>query len=119
MTIRKLMLPIQGDFVAQRFDLATEIIIVHFEDGEILGEPRTIIMEKPSDEELCHMVVESNITDVVCGGIEELHYNFLVWKNVVVIDDIIGNYNEALDLAIRGQLHPRTILQHEDSYLSL
>lgn len=117
--MRKLMLPIQGDFIAQRFDLATEIIIVRFEDGRVVDEPRTIIMERPSDEELCQMVVESNITDVVCGGIEELHYNFLIWKKVKVIDGIIADWRTALGRAINDDLPPRTILQPEDSHLSL
>ena len=68
--------------MAPRFDLATEIFIAQHENGMLLGEPRTIIMESPSDEVLCQMVVEEHITDMVCGGIEELHYNFLVWKKV-------------------------------------
>ena len=113
------MLPIQGDFIAQRFDLATEIVIVRFENGRTLAEPKTIIMEKPSDEELCQMVVESNITDVVCGGIEELHYNFLVWKKVKVIDGVIGNWHTALEKAINDQLKPRAILKTNDTHLSL
>lgn len=117
--MRKLMLPIQGDFVAQRFDLATEIIIVRFENGTIAGEPKTIIMEKPSDEELCQMVVESNITDVVCGGIEELHYNFLVWKKVKIIDGIIGDWQTALAWTVAGKLAPRTVIPSKDPHLSL
>ena len=59
--MRKLMLPIQGDFIAQRFDLATEIVIVRFENGRPLAEPKTIIMEKPSDEELCGSSEENAI----------------------------------------------------------
>lgn len=117
--MRKLMLPVQGDFVAQRFDLATEIIIVHFEDGETVGEIKTIIMEKPSDEELCQMVVESNITDVVCGGIEELHYNFLVWKKVKIVDAIIADWRSALEKAVKDELNPRSILPLDEMHLSL
>jgi len=117
--MRKLMMPVQGDFIAQRFDLATEIIIIRFEHGMTMGEPKTIIMEKPSDEELCQMVVETNITDIVCGGIEELHYNFLIWKKVKVIDGIIGDWRTALDLAINDQLNARTIIPINDNHLSL
>jgi predicted Fe-Mo cluster-binding NifX family protein len=108
--MRKLLMPIQGDYVAQRFDLATEIIIVRFHDGKIIDKPKTIIMERPSDEELCQMIVESNITDVVCGGIEELHYNFLVWKKINVIDSVIGDWQTAMHKAINGTLHQRAIL---------
>ena len=117
--MRKLLIPIQGDFVAQRFDLATEIIIVRFERGEIAGEPKTIIMERPSDEELCQMVVESNITDVVCGGIEELHYNYLIWKKVNVFDAVLGNWRSALDKAVAGNLKPREIIKPLDEHSNL
>ena len=78
--VGKLLIPVQGDFVAPRFDLATEILIVRFENNSILGEPRTIIMERASEEELCQIVVKENITDIVCGGIEELHTIFLPGK---------------------------------------
>ncbi len=117
--MRKLLLPIQGDFIAPRFDLATEIIVVRFEDGKVVGEPRNFIMDSPSDEELCQMIVELNITDVVCGGIEEMHYNFLIWKKVNVIDSIVADWHTALDMAIVDGLQPRTLLKPQDHNLSL
>ncbi|SHO49132.1 NifB/NifX family molybdenum-iron cluster-binding protein [Desulfopila aestuarii] len=118
--MRKLLIPIQGDFVAPRFDLATEIFMARFENGEVVGEPKTIIMERPSDEGLCQMIVEEHITDVVCGGIEELHYNFLVWKKVKVLDGIIGGWQMALEKALSGRLQQGEILQqNSDEPLSL
>lgn len=118
--MRKLLIPIQGDFVAPRFDLATEILIARFENGEIVGEPRNIIMERPSDEGLCQMIVEENITDVVCGGIEELHYNFLVWKKLKVVDGVICGWKSALEKVLAGKLQQGEIVfdQH-DEQLSL
>ncbi|MCP3889585.1 MAG: hypothetical protein GY702_12040 [Desulfobulbaceae bacterium] len=114
--MRKLLIPIQGDFVAQRFDLAREIIIVTYDKNTIVGAPKTIIMNKASDEELCQMIVEENITDVVCGGIEEPHYNFLIWKKVTVLDSIIGGWQEAIDTMIAGTLKRGMILvsKHEE-----
>jgi predicted Fe-Mo cluster-binding NifX family protein len=108
--MQKIMIPIQGDYVAPRFDLATEILMARVERGQITGEPKTIIMERPSDEGLCQMVVEENITDVVCGGIEELHYNFLVWKKVSVLDGVIGDWQTALAKAVAGTLQQGEIL---------
>lgn len=108
--MQKLMIPIQSDFVAPRFDLATEVLIARYEDGVLMGEPRTIIMERPSDEGLCQMVVEEHITAMVCGGIEELHYNFLVWKKVKVLDGVIGEWQTALKKAIDGTLVQGAIL---------
>lgn len=104
-------MPIQGDFIAPRFDLATEVLIVRFTDGELLTEPKIIIMERSSDESLCQMAVEENITDVVCGGIEEVHYNFLVWKKVTTLDRVIGSWRAALDKLVAGTLQQGDVLQ--------
>lgn len=106
----KILIPIQGDFVAPRFDLATEILVARYENGRCTAEPKTIIMERPSDEGLCQMIVEENITDVICGGIEELHYNFLVWKKVTVFDGVIADWQTALDKALDGTLKQGDIL---------
>jgi predicted Fe-Mo cluster-binding NifX family protein len=112
-------MPIQGDFIAPRFDLATEILIVRFEKGKQDGAPRTIIMERPSDEALCQMVVEENITDLVCGGIDEVHYNFLIWKKVNVVDGVIGGWSQALEKAVRAELKQGQILSSGKDNLTL
>ncbi|CAG0908992.1 unnamed protein product, partial [Cyprideis torosa] len=102
------------------FDLATEILIVRIEEGKVAEEPRTIIMDRPSDEGLCQKIVAENITDVVCGGIEELHYNFLIWKKVSVIDAVIGGWKVALEGALAGTLQQGAIIRHHrEEFLSL
>ena len=118
--MQKLLITIQGDFIAPRFDLATEILIARFENGNIAGDPRTIIMERASDEDLCQMIVEENITDLVCGGIEELHYNFLLWKQVDVRDRVIGGWQEAMERVLDGSLKQGEILNCvQEKHLSL
>ncbi len=117
--MRKLLLPIQGDFIAPRFDLTTEIIVARFEQGKVVGDLKDFIMDSPSDEELCHMIIELNITDMVCGGIEEPHYNFLIWKKVKVIDGVIADWHTALDMAIKDGLEPGSLLNTQKSDLRL
>ena len=113
--MEKLLIPVQGDFVAQRFDLATEIIIAEFDTtGKLSGEPKNVIMERASDDELCQMIVDLNITDVICGGIGEQHYSFLVWKKITVYDSIIAKWRDAMDKAIAGKLEPGAILAMEN-----
>jgi predicted Fe-Mo cluster-binding NifX family protein len=107
---RKMLIVLQGDFVAQRFDLATELLIAEIDRGKLLGSPKTIIMERPGEEELCQMIIRSEISEVICGGIEETPYNFLVWKKVQIIDAVIGSWQAALDKAVAGDLLPREIL---------
>ena len=115
--MKKLMVLIQGDFVAPRFDLAREIYIVRFENGKIIGEPKMIILERSSDEALCQMAVEENITDMICGGIEEVHFNFLAWKKVIVLDAVIGSWRTAVEKAVSGTLVQGEILisQHDEA----
>jgi hypothetical protein len=108
--VEKLLIAIQGDLVAPRFDLTTEVLIARYEDGTLLGEPKTIIMDRPSDEGLCKMIVEEHITTTVCGGIEELHYNFLIWKKVNVLDGVIGKWQTALEKTLDGTLQQGAVL---------
>lgn len=110
--MEKLLMVIQGDYVAPRFDLATEILIVRFKEDTLPEEPKIIIMERASDESLCQKVVEENITFVVCGAIEEVHYNFLNWKNVTVLDGVIGGWRAALDRLLSGTLKSREVLKN-------
>jgi predicted Fe-Mo cluster-binding NifX family protein len=115
--MEKLLIPVQGDFVAPRFDLATEIIIAEFDkNGQMSGKPKTIIMERASDDELCQMIVDLNITDVICGGIGEQHYNFLIWKKVTVYDSIIANWQIAVEQASAGALEAGAILTIENGW---
>lgn len=118
--MHKLLIVIQGDYVAPRFDLATEVIIVKYENRCALEEPKNIIMERPSDEALSQMMVDEHITDLVCGGIEDLHYQFLVWKKVHVVDRVIAPWEEALKLHIEGKLQAGDVLHpHGNKEMSL
>ena len=108
--MRKLLIPIQGDVIAPRFDLATEILVAYFDHGQLLAEPQIIIMERPSEESLCQMAVEENITDFVCGGIEEVHYRFLIWKKVNALDRVIGLWRTAVEKILEGTLHQGDIV---------
>jgi predicted Fe-Mo cluster-binding NifX family protein len=115
----KILITAQGDFVAQRFDLTAEVVIAIVEDGELVGKLRTIIMDRPSAEDLCNMIMEENVAKVICGGIEDRHYQFLTWKKILVIDFVIGDYESVLKKAMAGELHPGDLLPLTRSDLSL
>jgi predicted Fe-Mo cluster-binding NifX family protein len=108
--MKKLMVIIQGDFIAPRFDLATEVLIVRFENNRAVGEAKMIIRERPSDESLCQMAVEEHITNIICGGIEEVHFNFLVWKKITVLDAVVGGWEKAVEKCVAGTLQQGEIL---------
>lgn len=115
----KILITAQGDFVAPRFDLTSEVVIATVENGVLAGKPRTIIMDRASAEELSNMIMEEDVSMVICGGIEERHYQFLTWKKIRVIDFVIGDHQSVLIQALAGKLQPGDILPLTRSDLSL
>jgi predicted Fe-Mo cluster-binding NifX family protein len=88
--IRKVLIPLSEEEVAPRFDLAAEVLLADLdEDGRILQE-KVLILPEPSAERLCHMVMTERAHTVICGGIEEEVFDYLTWKGITVIDNVIG-----------------------------
>ncbi|MBI4961829.1 MAG: dinitrogenase iron-molybdenum cofactor biosynthesis protein [Desulfomonile tiedjei] len=102
--VTKLLIPLLGDDVAPRFDLAPEalIAVIHSESGLI--EDRTIILPEASAESLCHLILAEKVDTVVCCGIEDEYYQYLIWKKLKVIDSVMGPYVRVLDKAMKGTL---------------
>lgn len=109
----RILLTLQGEVIAPRFDLATEILIARGERGELAEPPREILLPGPSGEELCGMVIKEGVTHLVCGGIEEEHYQYLTWKGVVVLDRVIGTGLLALRRTLAGQLQAGAVLREK------
>lgn len=107
----KILITVRGDFVAPRFDQTAEVIIAACYDHQLLEEPRSIILSEFSAEKMCDLVLKENVSVVVCGAIEEKHYQFLTWKKIVVIDSVIGPYKDAMELAVTNALVAGSILQ--------
>jgi len=106
----KILITIKKNSVAPRFDLASEVLIALCEGQQILGKPRTILMTRPSAEDLCALIIKEGVNTVICNGIEESHLQYLVWKKMRVIDSVVGPYGEALKAAAGGFLQSGTIL---------
>jgi hypothetical protein len=115
----KILLTVQGDFIAPRFDLTTEVVIATAAGGTLATKPRTIIMDRPSPENISSIIQEENITTVICGGMEDRHYQFLLWKKIQVIDFVIGDHVTALTRFLAGELHPGDIIPLTRSNLGL
>lgn len=93
---RKILIPLFNDYVAPRFDLATEVLITKV--GKSLdGDEKIVMLPKASAEQLCHMILMERIQTLICGGIEEEHYQYLKWKKVEVLDSVIGTWKSALE----------------------
>lgn len=106
----KAMVAVLKKDIAPRFDLTLEAVFVDIKAGKVKGEPRTILISRPSGEDLSALAVKEGVDVVVCGGIDEVHYDFLVWKEIRVIDGVIGPFDEALEVLAAGSLEPNAIL---------
>lgn len=106
----KILITLLGSDVAPRFDLTTEVLLVNAEAGKVVGKPKTILLPRASAEELCSLLLKEDVNCLICGGIEESHYEYVLWKKVRVIDKVIGPYARALELALANQLESGAIL---------
>ena len=106
----KILITIQNNSVAPRFDLTTEVLIALCEGQQVLGKPRTILMTRPSAEDLCALIIRENVNTVICNGIEENHLQYLSWKKMRVIYSVVGPYTEALKAVTGDFLRSGTIL---------
>ncbi len=107
---KKLLIPLQGNDIAPRFDLASEVLIVTIgEEGRVESE-KTLVLPQASAEGLCHLVLTESVNAVVCGGIEEEYYQYLKWKRVEVVDSVIGPGSAAVARYAAGALQAGDIL---------
>ncbi len=104
----KILIPLYGNDVAPRFDLATEIFITRLEDGK--ESDKIIVLPQASAEKLCHMIVTEGIDTVICNGIEEEYYQYLIWKKVNVLDSIIGSWKSAISALRKNQLSSNDVI---------
>jgi len=106
----KILITIEKNEVSPRFDLTSEILITETDGQKMAGEPRIILLPGTSGEDICGLAIKENIVLVICGGIEESHYDYLRWKKIKVIDGVIGPYDEAIHAARANTLKPGMIL---------
>lgn len=106
----KILVTVNKAHISPRFDLTIEALIATCEEKRLITPFRTILLTRPSPEELCSLIMKENIDIVICGGIEEKHLKYLTWKKITVIHSVIGPYAEALNIAIDDTLEDGCIL---------
>lgn len=106
----KILITLRGDQVATRFDMCGEVLIGEAVNGELSGEPRTMLLSGPSADEICSIAIKENITTIITGGMEDEHYQYLLWKKIKLIDRVIGDAAAALSLALAGGLQDSMII---------
>jgi predicted Fe-Mo cluster-binding NifX family protein len=106
----KILLTVEDQIIAPRFDLAGEVVIVEQNRSMPDAEPRTILLSRKNGEELSDLIIKEGVDCLICGGIEERFYTFFVWKKIQVLDGVIGAWTLALERAEAGTLVPGAIL---------
>jgi predicted Fe-Mo cluster-binding NifX family protein len=106
----KVLICLYGNEVSPRFDLTREVLIAIIgKDAAVSGE-KEVVLPQASVEMLCHMILSEGIQVVICGGIEEEYYQYLKWKNVKVLDSVIGDCKAVLQRLAQGGLKSGDIL---------
>lgn len=108
--MKRILIPLWGDDVAPRFDTAQEVLIAVVEEDGRISDKRVVILPEASAEGLCNLILTERIDEVICCGIEEEYYQYLVWKKVRVIDSVAGPSAAVLERAAAGRLASGEIL---------
>ncbi|WP_045222325.1 hypothetical protein [Desulfonatronum thioautotrophicum] len=107
---RSVLVVAQEGCVAPRFDLALEAVLATEDDVT----KQNLILPQSSAEELCHLVMKESVQEVVCGGIEDEFFQYLTWKKVRVLDNVIGPVDWALERWKAGELQAGDIFYPEE-----
>ncbi len=111
MPVKKVLIPLSGDDVAPRFDLAPEVVVATLDDHGAVLDERAIVLPSSSAERLCRLILDEKTDVVVCGGIDDEYFQYLTWKKVEVIDSVIGPYCQVLRRLAAHSLAPGDIIR--------
>lgn len=100
----RVLIPLVGDDVAPRFDLAPEALIAVIDQHTGAKVEKSIVLAQASAEILCRLIMTERIDVVVCCAIEDEYYQYLTWKKIKVIDSVMGPYLDVLDRFRAGEL---------------
>ncbi|MDY0131790.1 MAG: hypothetical protein RBR53_03890 [Desulforegulaceae bacterium] len=106
----KIIIPISGNEIAPRFDLATEVLILFKEKGEEKPEEKIIVLPQASADKLCHLILTGGIETLICCGIEDEFYQYLNWKKIKIIENVAGSFRKASKRFFNGKLKNGDIL---------
>ncbi|WP_291329574.1 dinitrogenase iron-molybdenum cofactor biosynthesis protein [Desulfovibrio sp. UCD-KL4C] len=93
---KKLLIPLFNNEVAPRFDIATDVLLVKIRPNGDYDE-RIIVLPQASAEDLCALATSDKTDTLICGGIDDEHYQYLIWKGIKVLDNVIGPIKKVID----------------------
>ena len=108
--MKKALFALEGNYIAPRFDLAPEVLILSLGSSTKHDETKTVVLPRPSAEMVCQVATSENVQTVICGGIEEEYLQYFGWKKMEVIHSVIGLAESAIERFRKGALKPGDIL---------
>jgi predicted Fe-Mo cluster-binding NifX family protein len=100
----RVLIPLLGDDISPRFDLAPEAVIATIEPTGSVTVDKSIVLSHASAEALCRLIMTEKVDMVVCCAIEEEYYQYLQWKKVKVVDSVMGSYSKVLEGLATGKI---------------
>ncbi|WP_028586773.1 NifB/NifX family molybdenum-iron cluster-binding protein [Desulfocurvus vexinensis] len=100
----KALITLDLDTVAPRFDLTADVWIGRIDPDGTVRNAKTLVLSSASADELCKLVLTEKIEVVVCGAIEDKYYEYLQWKDVTVLDSVVGALDAVVQALARGAL---------------
>ncbi len=85
----KIAVPLFGDRVSPYFGASAEILLVETHGKKISHEAR-INMETPDPGEIIRWLASSRVEQLVCGGIQRVHKEWLTHNGIRVVDNQMG-----------------------------
>jgi predicted Fe-Mo cluster-binding NifX family protein len=102
----KIAIPLFGNRISPRFDFSPEMWIITVENGEAVNHERLPMANLNLPQRL-DQITSIGVNKVICGGIDGFSLNQLGNRGIEVVNDVIGEAEVALNLFMRGRLHPR------------
>jgi len=107
---KKILVTLYRNEVSPRFDLASEVLLVTVDAAGKEAKRQELVLAHSSADDLCDLILDREVSEVITGGMEEEHYHYLRWKRLTVLDGIAGLAEDALARHLRGELEPGDIL---------
>ena len=99
----KVAVPIFGDRVSPRFDVATSFLVATVDRGEI-SDRRVLDASEWAPHDRINRLVTLAVDAVVCGGIDRWSAESLRSVDIVLYGWVSGTIEESLAALIRGEL---------------
>ncbi|MCF8107216.1 MAG: dinitrogenase iron-molybdenum cofactor biosynthesis protein [Desulfohalobiaceae bacterium] len=107
--MQTILITIQGNHVAPRFDLTPEVWLGNYDPQTFEPQGRILVLPQPSADKVCQMVIDEGVSIVICGGIEAQYHEYLRWKRIRVYDSVLGKYADAVQALAAGRLQSEMI----------